>query len=147
MCDLRRLLHNLTERAGKLYFAAALHNRNLYLKQIATRLGVGKAVYGADGVDFMPEAEAKLIRIENDPEMAAFDTCMVKSHLSLSHDPNLKGRPRQWRLPVRDVLLYSGAGFVVPVTGDLKLMPGTGSDPAFRRIDIDTATGQVTGLF
>ncbi len=108
---------------------------------------IAREVYGADGVDFMPEAEAKLIRIENDPEMAAFDTCMVKSHLSLSHDPNLKGRPRQWRLPVRDVLLYSGAGFVVPVTGDLKLMPGTGSDPAFRRIDIDTATGQVTGLF
>ena len=92
-------------------------------------------------------AAEKLARIEADPEMADFDTCMVKTHLSLSHDPERKGRPRGWRLPVRDVLIYRGAGFVVPVAGDIKLMPGTGSDPAFRRIDIDTATGQIKGLF
>ena len=56
-------------------------------------------------------------------------------------------RPRGWRLPVRDILLYQGAGFMVPVAGDIKLMPGTGSDPGFRRIDVDTATGKVHGLF
>jgi formate--tetrahydrofolate ligase len=72
---------------------------------------------------------------------------MVKTHLSLSHDPALKGRPAGWTLPVRDVLVYKGAGFVVPVAGDIKLMPGTGSDPAFRRIDVDVKTGKVTGLF
>ena len=108
---------------------------------------IAREVYGADGVEFAPLAAEKLARIEADPEMADFDTCMVKTHLSLSHDPERKGRPRGWRLPVRDVLIYRGAGFVVPVAGDIKLMPGTGSDPAFRRIDIDTATGQIKGLF
>jgi formate--tetrahydrofolate ligase len=72
---------------------------------------------------------------------------MVKTHLSLTHDPDLKGRPRGWTLPIRDVLTYRGAGFIVPVAGDIKLMPGTSSDPAFRNIDIDTATGKVRGLF
>jgi formate--tetrahydrofolate ligase len=67
--------------------------------------------------------------------------------LSLSHDPALKGRPTGWVLPVRDVLVYRGAGMIVPVAGEIKLMPGTASDPAFRRIDVDTATGRVHGLF
>ena len=74
-------------------------------------------------------------------------TCMVKTHLSLSHDPTIKGRPRGFRLPVRDILLYKGAGFVVPVAGDIKLMPGTASNPAYRRIDVDVETGKVKGLF
>ncbi len=72
---------------------------------------------------------------------------MAKTHLSLSHDPELKGRPRDWRLPVRDILVYKGAELIVPVAGDIKLLPGTGSDPAFRRIDVDVETGKVTGLF
>jgi formate--tetrahydrofolate ligase len=74
-------------------------------------------------------------------------TCMVKTHLSLSHDPTKKGRPTGWVLPIRDILTYKGAGFIVPVAGDIKLMPGTSSDPAFRRIDVDTETGRVKGLF
>ena len=72
---------------------------------------------------------------------------MVKTHLSLSHDPSQKGRPTGWRLPVRDLLVYRGADLVVPVAGDIKLMPGTGSNPAFRGIDVDPATGHVHGLF
>ena len=72
---------------------------------------------------------------------------MVKTHLSLSHDPALKGRPEGWTLPIRDILVYNGAGFIVPVAGDIKLMPGTSSDPAFRRIDVDVETGKVKGLF
>jgi formate--tetrahydrofolate ligase len=72
---------------------------------------------------------------------------MVKTHLSLSHDPTRKGRPTGWKLPIRDILMYNGAGFVVPVAGDIKLMPGTASDPAYRRIDVDTETGKVRGLF
>ena len=71
---------------------------------------------------------------------------MVKTHLSLSHIPSLKGRPKGWKLPISDVLIYRGAGFAVPVAGDIKLMPGTSSDPAFRRIDIDTDSGKVRGL-
>ena len=74
-------------------------------------------------------------------------TCMVKTHLSLSHDPELKGRPRGFTLPVRDFLVFRGAGFVVPVAGDIKLMPGTASKPAFMNIDVDTDTGRVKGLF
>ena len=72
---------------------------------------------------------------------------MVKTHLSLSHDPLLKGKPSGWILPIRDILVYRGAGFIVPVSGDIKLMPGTGSNPGFRRIDIDSNSGKVTGLF
>jgi formate--tetrahydrofolate ligase len=72
---------------------------------------------------------------------------MAKTQYSLSHDATLLGRPQGWTLPVRDILLYQGAGFVVPVAGDIKLMPGTASNPAFRNVDIDTATGKVKGLF
>lgn len=104
-------------------------------------------VYGADGVVYEPLALEKLKQLEADPAAAKLGTCMVKTHLSLSHDPSLKGRPKGWVLPVRDVLVYYGAGFIVPVAGDIKLMPGTGSNPAFRRIDVDTETGRVTGLF
>ena len=72
---------------------------------------------------------------------------MVKTNLSLSHDPTLKGRPRDWVLPVRCVLMCHGAGLIVPVAGDIKPMPGPASDPAFRRIDVDVETGKETGLF
>ena len=64
-----------------------------------------------------------------------------------SDDPSLKGAPRGWRLKIRDVLIYGGAGFVVPVSGTITLMPGTGSNPAFRRVDVDTETGKVEGIF
>ncbi|HEC99174.1 MAG TPA: formate--tetrahydrofolate ligase [Proteobacteria bacterium] len=108
---------------------------------------IAKEVYGADGVSFAPEAAAKLQAMEKDPEMAKLGTCMVKTHLSLSHDPNIKGVPKGWTLPVRDILVYKGAGFVVPVAGAISLMPGTGSDPAYRHIDVDVKTGKVKGLF
>ncbi|MBN2231533.1 MAG: formate--tetrahydrofolate ligase [Deltaproteobacteria bacterium] len=104
-------------------------------------------VYGADGASFSPEAMKKIEMIDNDPELSKLGTCMVKTHLSLSHDPTLKGRPKGFIFPVRDVLIYQGAGFCVPLGGTIKLMPGTASDPAYRRIDVDTATGQVKGLF
>lgn len=108
---------------------------------------IAKEVYGAAGVSYTAEAQAKAERLEKDPDAANMLTCMVKTHLSLSHDPNKKGRPQGWVLPIRDILTYKGAGFVVPVAGDIKLMPGTSSDPAFRRIDVDVETGKVKGLF
>ncbi|HYW82899.1 MAG TPA: formate--tetrahydrofolate ligase, partial [Spirochaetia bacterium] len=111
------------------------------IRLIATR------VYGADGVSYTPLAQEKLKAIEADAELAKLGTCMVKTHLSLSHDPAIKGRPRGWTLPIRDILQYRGAGFIVPVAGDIKLMPGTASEPAFRNIDVDVATGRVKGLF
>jgi len=104
-------------------------------------------VYGGDGVSYSPEAQEKLKRIEADPETKSMGTCMVKTHLSLSHDPNLKGAPKGWTLPIRDILTYKGAGFVVPVAGAISLMPGTASDPAYRRIDVDVETGRVKGVF
>ncbi|HAU31044.1 MAG: Formate--tetrahydrofolate ligase [Desulfotomaculum sp. 46_296] len=108
---------------------------------------IAKEVYGADGVSWAPEAEAKAKRFETSPRMKDYSTVMVKSHLSLSHDPDLKGVPKNWVLPVRDVMVFAGAGIFCPITGAISLMPGTGSDPAFRRIDVDVNTGKVTGLF
>ncbi len=108
---------------------------------------IATQVYGADKVNFLPEAEAKLEQLEKDENARKMLVCMVKTQLSLSHDPSLKGVPKGWTLPVRDILTYRGAGFLVPVTGKISLMPGTASDPAFRRIDVDVKTGKVTGLF
>ncbi len=108
---------------------------------------ITKEVYGGDGVDWSPEANAKAEMLENDPKYADYATMMVKSHLSLSHDPTKKGVPKGWRLPIRDVLIYSGAKFLCPCAGTISLMPGTSSNPAFRRVDVDPATGKVTGLF
>lgn len=108
---------------------------------------IAKEVYGADGVDWAPEAEAKAKRFEADPKYKDFATMMVKTHLSLTHDPTLKGVPKNWRLPIRDVLVYGGARFLCPMAGAISLMPGTGSDPAYRRIDVDVNTGKVSGLF
>jgi formate--tetrahydrofolate ligase len=108
---------------------------------------IAKEVYGADGVSWTPEAEAKAKMLESDPKYADFATMMVKTHLSLTHDPTLKGVPKGWTLPIRDVLIYSGAKFLCPCAGAISLMPGTSSNPAFRRIDVDTDTGKVSGLF
>jgi len=108
---------------------------------------VAKEVYGADGVSWTPDAEAKAKRFEADPALKNFNTMMVKTHLSLTYDPTKKGVPKGWILPVRDVLIFGGAGFLCPMTGAISLMPGTGSDPAFRRVDVDVNTGKVMGLF
>ncbi len=108
---------------------------------------IAKEVYGADGVTWTPEAEAKAKMLESDPKYADYATMMVKTHLSLSHDPTLKGVPKGWILPIRDVLIYSGAKFLCPCAGTISLMPGTSSNPAFRRIDVDVETGKVSGLF
>ncbi|SMC00052.1 Formate-tetrahydrofolate ligase [Thermanaeromonas toyohensis ToBE] len=106
---------------------------------------IAREVYGADGVQWLPAAEAKAkVLQEKYPD---FYTMMAKTHLSLSHDPNLKGVPKGWTLPIRDVLVFAGAKFLVPLCGEIRLVPGTSSDPAFRRIDVDVETGVVKGLF
>ena len=108
---------------------------------------IAKEVYGADGVSWTPEAEAKAKMLENDPQYDDYATMMVKTHLSLSHDPARKGVPKKWTLPIRDVLIYSGAKFLCPCAGTISLMPGTSSDPAYRRVDVNPKTGKVKGLF
>ncbi|MCG8553117.1 MAG: formate--tetrahydrofolate ligase, partial [Desulfobacterales bacterium] len=108
---------------------------------------IAKEVYGADGVDYSPVADRKLTQLQADPDVTKMGVCMVKTHLSLSDNPGLKGAPKDWRLAIREVLVYRGAGFIVPVAGDISLMPGTCSNPAFKRIDVDVETGKVRGIF
>jgi formate--tetrahydrofolate ligase len=108
---------------------------------------IAKEVYGASGVEYTSAALEKAKAFEADPVAKTLGTCMVKTHLSLSHNPDFKGRPKDWLLPIRDIMIYKGAGFIVPIAGDIKLMPGTASNPAFKNIDVDVETGKVKGLF
>jgi len=108
---------------------------------------IAKEIYGANAVTYTDKALQKALAIESDPAANSMGTCMVKTQFSLSHNPDIKGRPRNWTLPISDILIYKGAGLVAPVAGDIKLMPGTASNPAFRRIDVDVNTGKVSGLF
>ena len=109
------------------------------VETIATR------IYGADGVDWLPAAEKALDRFEG-LGYGGLPVCMAKTQNSLSHDGSLRGVPRGFRVPIRDVRLAAGAGFVTPVLGDMRLMPGLPSHPGGERIDID-ADGNVVGLF
>jgi formate--tetrahydrofolate ligase len=109
------------------------------IETIATR------VYGADGVDFAPAATKALAEYER-LGYGHLPVCVAKTHLSLSHDPSLKGRPSGFRFPIRDVKLAAGAGFIYPLAGDMRTMPGLPSHPAGENIDID-ADGNVVGLF
>lgn len=108
---------------------------------------IAKEVYGASGVVYSEEALKKAEALEANEDFKNFGTCMVKTHLSLSHDPSIKGRPKNFELPIRDFMVYKGAGFIVPLAGQIKLMPGTASNPAYRGIDVDVETGKVTGMF
>jgi formyltetrahydrofolate synthetase len=106
---------------------------------------VAREIYGAEGVDFGEGVREELDRLE-DQGFGSFPVCMAKTQYSLSHDPSLKGAPRGWRLPVREVRLAAGAGFVCPLCGDISAMPGLPSRPAFMDIDVDE-DGRVRGLF
>lgn len=108
---------------------------------------IAREVYGADGCDFTPYALEKLDKIQRSQNSGDLGVCMVKTQYSLSDDPAAKGAPRGWKLHIRDMLLFAGAGLVCPVAGDISLMPGTGSRPAFRNVDVDVETGEVRGLF
>jgi len=110
-------------------------------------LKIAQEVYGAKDVSYSDVAKEKLAKFEKDPTCATLGTCMVKTHLSTTHEPGVIGAPKGWTLPIRDIMTFRGAGFLVPVAGAIKLMPGTASDAAFRRINVDVKTGNVTGLF
>jgi len=107
---------------------------------------IATEIYGADGVDYTPEAEAKIALYTR----LGFDKlpiCMAKTHLSLSHDPALKGVPKGYKIPVRDIRASVGAGFLYPLCGDMRTMPGLPTRPVYYDVDLDLATGKVTGLF
>jgi formyltetrahydrofolate synthetase len=106
---------------------------------------IAREIYRADGVDYTPEAEAK-IKMFTDMGLAHLPLCMAKTHLSFTHDPALKGTPRGWRLPITDVRASVGAGFIFPLCGTMKTMPGLPTRPVFTDIDIDVETGKVLGL-
>ncbi|MFM8944608.1 MAG: formate--tetrahydrofolate ligase [Actinomycetota bacterium] len=130
--------------------ACDLPNRFAFLTPDGTPLreqieSIATELYGADGVDLSPQAEADLARLAS-LEMDRLPVCMAKTHLSLSHDPTLRNRPTGFRLPVRGLVPSAGAGFVVALCGDMQRMPGLGKTPAFANVDID-ADGRTVGLF
>ncbi len=105
-----------------------------------------KEIYGADGVDYSPEAEKKIALYTR----LGFDKLplnMAKTHLSLSHDPALKGVPKGYRIPIRDIRASVGAGFLYPLLGEMRTMPGLPTRPVFYDVDLDLKTGRVVGLF
>jgi formate--tetrahydrofolate ligase len=101
-------------------------------------------VYGADGVDYAPAAGKQLDNYERNG-FGSLPICVAKTHLSISSDPTLLGAPTGWRLPVREVRANVGAGFIYPICGDMRTMPGLGTSAAAERIDID-ANGEIVGL-
>ena len=106
---------------------------------------IAEKIYGADGVDYSAEAEKK-IDLYTKQGFDKLPMCMAKTHLSLSHDPNLKGRPTGFRIPVRDVRASVGAGFLYPLLGEMRTMPGLPKVPAGTKVDIDD-DGNIVGLF
>jgi methylenetetrahydrofolate dehydrogenase (NADP+)/methenyltetrahydrofolate cyclohydrolase/formyltetrahydrofolate synthetase len=107
---------------------------------------VAKEIYRADSVSYTPEAESK-IRLFTKMGLSHLPLCMAKTHLSFTHDPAVKGAPRGWTLPITDVRASVGAGFLFPLCGTMRTMPGLPTRPAFTDVDIDVDTGRVIGLF
>ncbi len=105
-----------------------------------------REIYGADGVEFLPEAEAR-IELYTRLGFDKLPVCMAKTHLSLSHDPALKGVPKGFTVPVRDIRASVGAGFLYPLVGNMRTLPGLPTRPAFYDVDLDLETGRVVGLF
>jgi methylenetetrahydrofolate dehydrogenase (NADP+)/methenyltetrahydrofolate cyclohydrolase/formyltetrahydrofolate synthetase len=107
---------------------------------------VAREIYRAAEVSYTPAAEAK-IKLFTDMGLTDLPLCMAKTHLSFTHDPALKGTPRGWTLPITDVRASVGAGFLYPLCGTMRTMPGLPTRPAFTDVDLDLETGRVVGLF
>jgi formyltetrahydrofolate synthetase len=139
--DLARAVMRVCDRPSDFRF---LYDLDEPIKQkIET---IAREIYGADGVDYSPEAEARIeayTRLGYD----RLPICMAKTHLSLSHDPALKGAPTGFRIPVRDIRASVGAGFLYPLLGQMATMPGLPTRPGFYDVDIDLETGRIVGLF
>jgi formate--tetrahydrofolate ligase len=137
--ELAEAVAEAAEEPGEFHFLyppeAALKEK---IEAVATQ------VYGADGVDYTPAANGQLAMYEEN-RFGGFPVCIAKTHLSLSADPARKGAPTGWRLPVREARASAGAGFVYPICGDMRTMPGLTTHPAAEHIDID-ADGKVVGL-
>ena len=122
-----------------------LYNREQSIKE---RIEIiAHEIYNAKDIYYSDKAIQKINELEKNPDYNEMGICMVKTHLSTTHEPTIKGAISEWILPIRDIHVFKGAGFIVPIAGDIKLMPGTGSNPGFKKIDVNTATGKITGLF
>jgi len=106
---------------------------------------ISKTIYGADGVSYEPLAEEQIAKYEK-AGFGNLPICMAKTHLSLSHDPTLKGVPKGFIVPVREVRASVGAGFIYPLIGKMSTMPGLATYPAYMKIDLDLETGKIVGL-
>lgn len=138
--DLAKAVVRAAERPSEFRFLYPLEaSIKEKIETIATK------VYGADGVDYLPLAEEK-IQLYTRLGYDKLPLCMAKTHLSLSHDPKLMGRPRGYRIPIRDVRASVGAGFLYPLLGEMRTMPGLPAVPAGTKVDIDEK-GNVVGLF
>ncbi len=125
------------------------HFQFLYPLELSIKEKIEKIcteVYGAAGVDYLPEAEAK-IELYTRLGFANLPLCMAKTHLSFTHDPAIKGAPTGYRIPVRDIRASVGAGFLYPLLGEMRTMPGLPTRPVFYDVDLDPDTGRVLGLF
>jgi methylenetetrahydrofolate dehydrogenase (NADP+)/methenyltetrahydrofolate cyclohydrolase/formyltetrahydrofolate synthetase len=106
---------------------------------------IAKSVYGAGGVEYSPLADSQIASFET-AGFGYLPICMAKTHLSISHDPALKGAPQGFTVPVREVRASVGAGFIYPLLGEMRTMPGLGANPAYMKVDVDD-DGNVVGLF
>ncbi|MGH2635713.1 MAG: formate--tetrahydrofolate ligase [Actinomycetota bacterium] len=138
--DLAIAVVEACDRPGS--FSQLTPNATPIRNQIET---IARRLYGADGVDYLPQADIDVARMEA-IGMGDAPVCMAKTHLSLSHDPALLNRPSGFRLPVRGVVPSAGAGFVVVLCGDMQRMPGLGKTPNYMNVDIDDR-GRTVGLF
>jgi formate--tetrahydrofolate ligase len=136
------LAHAVAEAAEEESNFQVLYPDEMSLRDKITT--VATKVYGADGAEFSPQAQEQIDNYEANG-FGHMPVCIAKSHLSLSHDPSLKGAPTGWTLPVREVRASVGAGFVYPICGDMRTMPGLGKTPALQQIDID-ANGRIVNL-
>jgi formyltetrahydrofolate synthetase len=121
-----------------------LYDLNLSIKEKIEI--IAREIYRADGVDYSPEAEAKIEQFTK-LGFANLPMCMAKTHLSFTHDASIKGAPRGFRVPIRDIRASVGAGFLYPLLGEMRTMPGLPTRPVFYDVDLDLKTGKVVGLF
>jgi methylenetetrahydrofolate dehydrogenase (NADP+)/methenyltetrahydrofolate cyclohydrolase/formyltetrahydrofolate synthetase len=139
--DLAKAVVNACEKPSSF---KQLYDVNLSIKEKIEI--ICKEIYGADGVEYSPEAEAK-IELYTKLGFANLPLCMAKTHLSLSHDAALKGVPTGFTVPIRDIRASVGSGFLYPLLGTMRTMPGLPTRPVFYDVDLDLETGQVVGLF
>jgi len=138
--DLGKAVIAACEKPANFHF---LYSLDLSIKEKIEK--IVKDIYGGAGVEYSPEAEKK-VELYTRQGFDKLPICMAKTQYSLSHDPNLKGAPSGFTVPVRDIRASVGAGFLYPLLGTMTTMPGLSTRPGYYDVDLDTATGRIVGL-